>query len=173
LVHLAVREALAAVRMIATWTEQPRPKPALMRQTSYIVSATRSSMTSGAAIGARCMKNLTSREKYKECRRRSAERLPLEIAASNRRSVMSARGSDTTRSARSGSIVAGTSVNDCEVAIAASQQDLASAGVPGAGPRDGMELSDALCAGLSMVETLGARLTAADCLPTVSFVQWI
>ena len=92
------------------------------------------------------MKNLTSGEKYRECKRRSAERLPLDMAESNRRSVMSARGSDTTRSARSGSLVAGTCVDDCGVVIAASQQAVVSAGVPCAGPRDGMAVSHARCA---------------------------
>jgi len=95
------------------------------------------------------------------------------MAASNRRSVMSARGSDTTRVARSGSLVAGASVNECGGVIAASQQPVVSAGVPGAGPREGREVSHARCAWQSMVETLGARLTDAHCFPTVPFVQWI
>src|SRR5215471_13846511 len=144
-----------AMRMIATWAEELLPKLALMRQTSNIVSATRSSMISAAGVGTRSMKKLASREKYIECRRRSAKRLPVETAASNRRSVMSARGSDARRSASSALPAVGVSANDPWVVLAASQQTVASARVACAVWGDGMELSHTRREWQSMAGPLG------------------
>jgi len=92
------------------------------------------------------------------------------MAASNRRSVMSARGSDTARSAPSA--LPGAGVNEPGVVLAASQQTVAAARVPCAASGDGGEVSHARRDWWSMAEPLG-EVEGEHFLLKVPVAQWI